>query len=82
MKDKTSTRSGIAKHIATHAILAAIITAPWLVSLLSDLLAITTNQTDASMQVILLNGLSMISTVALVIGVIALAWYFFSRKRV
>lgn len=80
-KDTKPTQSTLAKQLATHAILVAIVTSPWLVSVFSDLIAITTNQTDASLQVILLNGLSALSTAALLIGVGALIWYFFSRKK-
>jgi uncharacterized protein involved in cysteine biosynthesis len=72
------------KLIASHAILVAIVTQPAVISLLTDLYVIVTNKTSngiGSLDEYMYASMQLLSSVALLIGVISLILYFTSKKQ-
>jgi len=69
--------------IASHALVAAIVSQPYFVSLFSDLLYIATSDVapNAAVADNLLSGLSVISGTAFVVAIVAFAGYLLVKQK-
>ena len=82
MKNNLNLAHGL-KLIASHALVAAIVSQPYFVSLFSDLLHIATSDVapNAAVADNLLSGLSVISGTAFVVAIVAFAGYLLVKQK-